>query len=83
MIMRNLLAGSQVVIRDIAEAYRIILLYKSQWVGTIVQMSNTPKQFAINMCNCFGSVITGSLFGLFGNVLVDILDARGVGPILK
>lgn len=81
--VRSLPAGSQAATRDIAEAYRIIPLHESQWAGVVVRTSNTPKQFAINTCNCFGGATAGGLFGLFGDALADILRARGVGPILK
>jgi len=82
-LVRNLPPGTQAATRDIAEAYRIIPLHESQWAGVVVRISNTPKQFALNTCNCFGGATAGGLFGLFADALADLLRAKGIGPILK
>ena len=83
MLIRNLPEGSQVAVRDIAEAYRIIPLHESQWLGIVIKISNHPEQFALNTCNSFRCATAGGLFGLFGDVLANVLCVNGIGPILK
>ena len=41
------------------------------------------KTFAINTCACFGKKSSGGLFGFFGDALLDILRAAGIGPALR
>jgi hypothetical protein len=71
--------------RDVAEAYRIIPLAKDQWPGTVVRLESDahPRPFALNTCTCFGKKSSGGLFGLFGDALLDILRAAGIGPSLR
>ena len=77
--------GSMGACRDVAEAYRIIPLAKSQWPGTVVRLRDdqNPRPFALNTCTCFGKKSSGGLFGLFGDALLDILRAAGIGPSLR
>ena len=82
-LIRNLPLGSQAAVCDIAEAYRIIPLHESQWVGVVVHISNSPELFALNTSNCFGCTTAGGLFSMFSDVLADLLQAKGIGPILK
>ena len=82
-LIRHLPKGSQAATRDISEAYRIIPLHESQWPGVVVQIANSPAKFALNTSNSFGGATAGGLFGLFGDALADLLQARGIGPILK
>ena len=82
-LIRGLLPGTQAAVRNIAEAYRIIPLHESQWPGVVVCISNEPALFALNTCNLFGCATASGLFSLFGNVLADLLWAKGIGPILK
>ena len=69
------------------EAYRIILLAENQWPGIVVCLEEdsaaNPKPFALNTCTCFGKKSSGGLFGLFGDALLDILRAAGIGPSLR
>ena len=71
--------------RDIAEAYWIILLVEDQWPCTVVRLDDdqNPKLFALNTCTCFGKKLSGGLFGLFGDALLDIIRAAGIGPSLR
>ena len=41
------------------------------------------KPFALNTCVCFGKKSSGRLFGMFGDALLDVLRAAGVGPSLR
>ena len=82
-LVKNLPPGAQVATRDISEAYRIIPLHENQWPGIVVRTSNHPPAFALNTCNSFGCTTAGGLFGLFGDALVDLLRASGIGPIAK
>lgn len=82
-LIQGLPPGSQVAVRDISEAYRIIPLHESQWPGVVIRVSNEPALFALNTCNSFGCTTAGGLFGLFGDALADLLRAKGIGPILK
>ena len=79
--------GSLGACRDVAEAYRIIPLAKDQWPGTVVRLNEDgptdAKPFAINTCACFGKKSSGGLFGLFGDALLDIIRATGIGPALR
>ena len=71
--------------RDVSEAYRIIPLAESQWPGVVVRLESDqhPKPFALNTCTCFGKKSSGGLFGVFGDALLDILRAAGIGPSLR
>ena len=73
--------------RDASEAYRIIPLAKNQWPGVVIRLSEdnsvNKKPFALNMCTSFGKKSSGGLFGLFGDALLDILCAEGIGPSLQ
>ena len=79
--------GSLGACRDVAEAYRIIPLAENQWPGTVVRLDEdgptNAKTFAINTCACFGKKSSGGLFGFFGDALLDILRAAGIGPALR
>ena len=65
--------------------YQIIPLARNQWPGVVVRLQDNqdPKLFALNMCTCFGKKSSGGLFGLFGDALLDILWAAGIGPALR
>jgi hypothetical protein len=74
--------ASQVAVRDIAEAYRIIPLHPSQWTGTVVRTSN-DNAFCIDTCASFGGAANCGVFGQCANAACDILRAKGIGPIAK
>ena len=87
VIVRSLPPGSLGACRDVSEAYRIIPLAKDQWPGIVVRLEEDshlyPRPFALNTCTCFGKKSSGGLFGLFGDALLDILRAAGIGPSLR
>ena len=87
IIVRSLPPGSMGACRDVSEAYRIIPLAKDQWPGIVVRLEEdspeNPKTFALNTCTSFGTKSSGGLFGLFGDALLDILRAAGIGPSLR
>lgn len=85
--VRSLPPGSLGACRDVSEAYRIIPLAKDQWPGIAVRIReegpSNPKPFALNTCTSFGKKSSGGLFGLFGDALLDIFRAAGIGPSLR
>ena len=87
VIVRSLPPGSLGACRDIAEAYRIVPLARTQWPGIVVRLEEdgplNPKPFALNTCTCFGKKSSGGLFGMFGDALLDIFRAAGIGPALR
>ena len=85
--VRSLPPGSRGACRDVSEAYRIIPIAKDQWPGIVVRLKeeglSNPKPFALNTCTCFGKKSSGGLFGMFGDALLDIFRASGIGPTLR
>lgn len=82
LLVTRLPAGCQASCRDIAEAYRTIPLAPDQWPGSVIRISDLDE-FAINTANTFGLVSGGGVFGQLADALVDLLRARGIGPITK
>jgi len=61
-------------------------LAKDQWPGIVVRLeedASSLKLFALNTCTSFGKKSSGGLFGLFGDALLDIFRAAGIGPSLR
>lgn len=77
----HLPAGSQGAIRDVREAYRSIPLAPSQWPGTVVQIS--AGVFALDPTLAFGITSGGGVYGLVADAGLDILRARGMGPMAR
>ena len=79
--------GSLGACRDVSEAYRIIPLAENQWPGIVIRLeedgTGDRKPFALNTCTSFGKKSSGGLFGLFGDALLDIFRASGIGPSLR
>lgn len=79
--------GSLGACRDVSEAYRIIPLAENQWPGIVIRLEedgpDDRKPFALNTCTSFGKKSSGGLFGLFGDALLDIFRASGIGPSLR
>ena len=77
--------GSLGACRDISEAYRIIPLARVQWPRVVIRLQGDKqsKPFALNTCVCFGKKLSGGLFGMFGNALLDIFWAASIGPSLR
>jgi hypothetical protein len=71
--------GSQAAVRDIAEAYRTILIKPTQWPGTVVRISQS--QFAIDKCLAFGCSSSAGVYGNLADASADIFRAEGIGPI--
>lgn len=87
VIVRSLPPGSMGACRDVSEAYRIIPLAEDQWPGIVVRLEEdspeSPRPFALNTCTSFGKKSSGGLFGHFGDALLDIFRAAGIGPSLR
>jgi hypothetical protein len=81
-IIWHLPPGSQMAIRDVAEAYRTIPTHPSQWPGLVVRLQ-TPDMFAIDTCNCFGLGSAGGVYGELADASADIHRAAGIGPLSK
>ena len=74
--------GSQGAVRDISEAYRLIPLHPSQWLGTVIRYSNNDE-FIIDLAVAFGLSGNAGIFGHLADALVDILRFHGIGPVAK
>jgi hypothetical protein len=82
LIISRLPPGSQVSIRDVAEAYRTIPIRPSQWPGLVVRLRDID-QFAINTNNNFGLTSAGGVYGNLADAGADIFRANGMGPVSK
>ena len=82
LLLSQLLQGSQIAVRDVAEAYRTIPLHCSQWPGTVVRVSNKDV-FCIDTSASFGGAANCGVYGRCADAACDIIRARGIGPILK
>ena len=71
--------------RDVLKAYRIIPLAQDQWPGVVIRLQGDEqsKPFTLNICVCFRKKLSGGLFGMFGDALLDILQTAGIGPSLR
>lgn len=81
LLVWRLPPGSQACVRDIAEAYRTIPLHESQWPGTVVRLS--PTTFALDTSAAFGSSGAPGRFGRVNGCALDIMRARGLGPMFS
>ena len=75
----QLLLGSQLATRDIAEAYCTISLHYSQWPSTVVWLEDNV--FAINMSLCFRSSPSTRMYVPVQNATSDILQFQSIRPI--
>ncbi len=82
VIVWNLPAGSQGMVRDVSEAYRIVPLHHSQWAGTVVRLSE-GDEFAIDTQTAFGISSGAGIYGYLGDGSSDIMRRRGIGPLTK
>jgi hypothetical protein len=71
-MLSQLPPASQAAVRDIAEAYRIIPLHPSQWMGTVVRTSN-DNAFCIDMCASFGGAANCGVFRQCADAVCNIL----------
>ena len=74
--------GSQGAVRDVAEAYRTIPLRPDNWPGAVVRMPGNDN-FGVNICNMFGVRSGGGVYGYPADAGMDIMRAKGIGPISK
>ncbi len=81
-IVCQLPPGTQAMVRDVAEAYRIIPLHQSQWPGTVVRLSDGDS-FAVDTQTAFGIASGAGIFGYTGDGSADIFRRKGIGPLTK
>jgi hypothetical protein len=74
--------GSEGAVRDVKEAYRTIPLAPRQWPGTVVRL-NGEDRFAIDLYDAFGLASGGGVYGRLADAGVQIMRAKGMGPISK
>jgi hypothetical protein len=82
LLCARLPPGSQGAVRDVAEAYRTVLLHPSQWPGTIVRDTGEDN-FMLDGNLCFGITSGAGCYGHIADAGADIMRARGVGPVAK
>ena len=82
LVISRLPPGSQVSIRDVAEAYQTIPVKPSQWPGLVVRLQEND-QFAINTSNNFGLTSAGGVYGNLADAGADLFRANGMGPVSK
>ncbi|KAE8205448.1 hypothetical protein CF327_g7647, partial [Tilletia walkeri] len=83
-VVRTLLAlpvTAQAAVRDVADAFRILVLHSSQWPGTVVR--GEDGLFYVDMCLGFGLAPATGVWGAVADALADICRAHGLGLILK
>lgn len=73
--------GSQMAVRDVAEAYRTIPLHSSQWAATVVGLGQ--GLFCADIFAAFGARPSGGVFGIVADALGDLMRWRGIGPFTK
>jgi hypothetical protein len=73
--------GSQVAMRDVAEAYRTVPLHELQWPAAVVRISETTA--CIDTCIAFGASPSCGAYGLIADAGAEILRANGIGPLDK
>jgi hypothetical protein len=73
--------GSEAATRDVAEAYRTIPLYPSQWPAAVVHIS--PTHGCIDTCTAFGTTPSGESYGHLADTAAEIFRYRGIGPLDK
>ncbi|KAE8239508.1 hypothetical protein A4X13_0g8170 [Tilletia indica] len=83
-VVRTLLSlpsTAQAAVRDVADAFRILLLHSSQWPGTIVR--GDDDLFYVDLCLGFGLAPATGVWGCVADAISDICRAHGLGPTLK
>ncbi|KAJ3472926.1 hypothetical protein NLI96_g13198 [Meripilus lineatus] len=81
VIIWNLPKNAQAAVRDVAEAYRTIPLYPSQWPGAVVRTGK--EEFCIDTAAAFGVASNAGAYGHVADAGADIMRSRGLGPISK
>ena len=82
LLISQLPPGSQVSVRDVAEAYMTIPAHPDQWPGMVIWLQSEDK-FVVNVCNNFGLASAGGIYGLVANAGADIFRGNGIGPLAK
>lgn len=81
-LIQQLPPGSEAATRDVKEAYRTVPLAPSQWPGMVVKLSDEDS-YAIDTQNAFGLASGAGIYGLVADAGMDIMRAKGLGPISK
>ena len=74
--------GSQATVRDIAEVHCMVPITSAQWPGLIIKPQGTDS-YAVNTCCPFGLCSLSGCYGHIGDVGMDLMQAAGIGPLLK
>ena len=74
--------GSQLVICDVKEAYRMIPLNPLQWPGVIIRLDEDDT-FAIDTRNLFGLASSSGCYGIIADAGTQLMWKWGMGPISK
>jgi len=80
-LLGNLPPGSEVAIRDVAEAFRTIPLHPSQWPAAVVRLDE--DMFCVDTCAAFGAHPSGGVYGFIQDAALDIFRHRGLGPAVR
>jgi len=80
-IISELPPGSEMAVRDVAEAYRTIPLHPSQWPAAAVRIDD--ESFCIDTCAAFGARPSGGIYGLVADAAAEIPRSQGIGPLVK
>lgn len=82
LLIHHLPPGSEAATRDVKEAYRTVPLAPSQWPGMVVKLAKEDS-YAIDTQNAFGLASGAGVYGQVADAGVDIMRAKGLGPISK
>ena len=63
------------------EAYCTVPLASNHWPAVVVRLDE--DSFAIDTCLCFGLASLAGVHGIMGDAGVDLMRARGIGPLVK
>jgi len=80
-LISQLPPGSEAATRDVAEAYRTVLLHPSQWPAAVVRISDT--HFCVDTCTAFGATPSAGAYGHIADGGAEIFRAHGIGPLDK
>jgi hypothetical protein len=73
--------GSQIAVRDVAEAFRSIPLHPSQWPAAVIRLDDVLR--AIDTCAAFGSTSAPGLYGLIADAGCDLFRWVGIAVVIK
>lgn len=81
LLISRLPIGLEVVMRDVAEAYRTLPLHPSQWLAGVVCMSST--ELCVDTCMAFGATPSAGAYGHIADAGAEILRHHRIGPLDK